>query len=249
MLSIHILLNSFICGWLLISSRLITATSLALDVCPSTSSPQQLIKCVLLIPSSRAFSFILSTNTFSAPLICSAIATQASLALATAIHLIIVLTLCISPDSRNTWLPPIEAAYSDTVTGSSILMLPSSIASNISISVIIFVMLAGARTVSASFSYITCPVAASISIAEGVSMSGPDTSSAQQKTGTITAVVINIIMAVIIPVILFICPVLSLCPALSEYSANTFIYPDIIITSYNICYYICPYIPYYTLKS
>ena len=40
-------------------------------------------------------------------------------------------------------------------------------------SVIIFVMLAGASCFDESFSYITCPVAASISIADGVSISGP----------------------------------------------------------------------------
>ena len=171
--SIHILLNSLTSGWLFISSLLISATSLALDVCPSASRPQQLTKCVCSMPSCPAFSFILSTKTSSEPHMYSDMATHASLALATAIHFIIVLTLCISPSSKNTWLPPIEAACSETVTGSSIFICPLSNASNISISVIILVMLAGASCFDASFSYIIWPVLDSISIADGVSISGP----------------------------------------------------------------------------
>lgn len=143
------------------------------DVCPSASRPQQLTKCVCSMPSCPAFSFILSTKTSSEPHMYSDMATHASLALATAIHFIIVLTLCISPSSKNTWLPPIEAACSETVTGSSIFICPLSNASNISISVIILVMLAGASCFVASFSYIIWPVLDSISIADGVSISGP----------------------------------------------------------------------------
>ena len=103
---------------------------------------------------------------------CSAMATQASLALAMEIHFIIVSTVCVSPGSRNTWLPPMLAACSDTVIFSSRVILFSARASKISIRVIILVMLAGRSFVSASFSYITVPVEASIRIADGALTAG-----------------------------------------------------------------------------
>jgi len=104
------------------------------------------------MPSPLARSFILATKPSSLPAISSAMATQASLALATLIHLIMVSTVCVSPGSKKTWLPPMEAAYSDTVTSSVRLILPEFNASKIRINVMIFVMLAGCKTVSASFS-------------------------------------------------------------------------------------------------
>ena len=116
---------------------------------------------------------------------CSAIATQASLALAIAMHLIMVSTVCVSPGSRNTWLPPIEAACSETVTVSSGEIEPSSTASKIIKSVIILVMLAGCRLSSAFFSYITRPVEASVRMAHGASISGPSA-----FTGTITDITV-----------------------------------------------------------
>lgn len=72
-------------------------------------------------------------------------ATQASLALAMEMHFSMVSTVCVSPGSRKTWEPPMLAAYSDTVTVSSRVILPSSSASKIKIMVMIFVMLAGCR--------------------------------------------------------------------------------------------------------
>ena len=136
----------------MISSLDISAMSRALVIWPSASRPLQLTKLVLFIPSSAARSFILRTNSSSFPHMYSAIATQASFALATEIHLIRVSTVCTSPASRNTWEPPIDAAYSDVVTSSSRLIDPFARASKIRRSVITFVTLAGGRAVSASFS-------------------------------------------------------------------------------------------------
>ena len=155
----------------MISSLDISAISRALVTCPSASRPLQFTKCVFSIPRPAARSFIRFTNSSSFPHMYSAIATQASLALATAIHLSIVSTVCISPGSRNTCEPPIDAAYSETVTSSSRLMLPSARASKIRSIVMTFVTLAGGRAVSASFSNITVPVDASIRTAEGAVIS------------------------------------------------------------------------------
>ena len=158
----------------MISSLDISAMSLAVVSCPSVSRPLQFTKCVFVMPSPAARSFICSTNASSLPLIYSAMATQASFALATAMHLINVSTVCVSPGSKNTCDPPIDAAYSDVCTSSSNAIFPSSSASKINSNVITFVTLAGARLVSASFSQITLPPAASINIAEGEAISGPD---------------------------------------------------------------------------
>ena len=100
----------------MISSLDIIAISLALVTCPSASRPLQLTNVVFAIPSPSARSFILLTNSSSLPHMYSAIATQASFALATAIHFSIVSTVCVSPGSRNTCDPPMDAAYSEVVT-------------------------------------------------------------------------------------------------------------------------------------
>ena len=117
--------------------------SLALVICPSASKPQQLTKLVSFIPSPFARSFIMRTNSDSEPATCSAMATQASLALATLIHLIIVSTVWVSPGSKNTWEPPMLAAYSETVTVSSKEICLDESASKIRSSVMILVTLAG----------------------------------------------------------------------------------------------------------
>ena len=79
-------------------------------------------------------------------------ATQASLALATLIHLIMVSTVWVSPGSKNTCEPPMLAAYSDTVTVSVREICPRSMASKMRIRVMIFVILAGCRISCAFFS-------------------------------------------------------------------------------------------------
>ena len=104
------------------------------------------------MPSFFARWFILATNSSSEPAMCSAIATQASFALATAIHLIMVSTFWVSPGSKNTCEPPMLAAYSETVTVSSKEIFPASKASKIKSRVMIFVMLAGGICLLASFS-------------------------------------------------------------------------------------------------
>ena len=71
----------------MINSLDIRAISRALVTCPSSSSPLQFLNVVLSIPSSPARSFIRFTNSSSFPHMYSAIATQASLALATEMHL------------------------------------------------------------------------------------------------------------------------------------------------------------------
>ena len=119
------------------------------------------------MPSPAARSFIIFTKASSLPAMYSAMAVQASLALATEIHFNIVSTLCVSPGSKNTWEPPMDAAYSEVDTSSSSAIFPSSSASKIKSIVMIFVTLAGARLVSASFSYNTAPVDASIKTALG----------------------------------------------------------------------------------
>ena len=155
----------------MINSLDIRAISRALVTCPSSSSPLQFLNVVLSIPSSPARSFIRFTNSSSFPHMYSAIATQASLALATEMHLRSVSTVCTSPASRNTCDPPMEAAYSEVVTSSSRLIVPLFRASKISSMVMIFVTLAGGRAVSASFSYRTVPVEASINTADGALIS------------------------------------------------------------------------------
>jgi len=119
------------------------------------------------MPRSFARLFIFATNSSSFPQIYSAIDTQASFALATEIHLISVSTVCVSPGSRNTCEPPMDAAYSDVVTSSASLIWPLSSASNINSNVITFVTLAGGNFSSGFFSYMICPVDASIRIADG----------------------------------------------------------------------------------
>jgi len=119
------------------------------------------------MPRPSARRFICRTNSSSFPEMYSAIATQASFALATEIHLSKVSTVCFSPVSRKTWEPPIEEAYSEIVTSSSNWISPSASASKIKSIVMTFVTLAGGRAVSASFSYNTVPVVISIKITEG----------------------------------------------------------------------------------
>ena len=119
------------------------------------------------MPRLLARSFIISTKRLSVPATYSAMATDASLAEATEMHLIIVSTLWVSPASRNTWEPPMDEAYSEVVTVSSRWIFPWEMASKISNSVITFVTLAGGSCSWAFFSSTTVPVDASIRIAEG----------------------------------------------------------------------------------
>ncbi|MPM29752.1 hypothetical protein SDC9_76293 [bioreactor metagenome] len=95
----------------------------------------------------------------------SAIETAASFADAIAIHFVISAAVCVSPTSRNTCEPPIDAACSLTVTLSSHFIFPSLTASYIKRSVITFVTLAGGSFSSEFCSYKTVPVDASIKIA------------------------------------------------------------------------------------
>ena len=97
----------------------------------------------------------------------SAIATDASLALAILMHFNKVSTGCTSPASKKTCDPPMEAACSETVTSVERDNCPASMASNIRSMVITFVTLAIGRGVSAAFSYKTPPVVASIKMALG----------------------------------------------------------------------------------
>ena len=131
-----------------------------------SSRPLQFIKCVCFIPSSFALWFIWSTKACSEPATYSAMATAASLALATLIHLIMVSTVCVSPGSRNTCEPPMDAAYSLTETASSRWICPFSSASKISSRVMIFVILAGISSLSFSFSYKIRPLLFSIKTAD-----------------------------------------------------------------------------------
>ena len=88
-------------------------------------------------------------------------------------HLIIVSTVCFSPASRNTWDPPIDAAYSEVVTSVSGVIVPSASASKINSSVITFVTLAGGFFSSAFFSKRICPPEASIITADSADSSRP----------------------------------------------------------------------------
>ncbi len=85
-------------------------------------------------------------------------------------HFIIVSTVCVSPGSRKTCEPPIDAANSlvDTLSSKVIFLLCS--ASNMSSSVIILVMLAGTSSVSFSFSNKILPLLFSIRTADLASM-------------------------------------------------------------------------------
>ena len=93
------------------------------------------------------------------------------MALAMDMHFIIVSTLCFSPASKKTCEPPMDAAYSLTLTSSFNDNLPESMASNIRINVIIFVMLAGISSLSLSFSYMIVPVLPPIRTAASADMS------------------------------------------------------------------------------
>ena len=113
------------------SSRDIIAMSMALVLCATVSSskPVTFSKCVFAMPSSAARSFIRATNASSLPPTFSASATAASLAEAMMTHLSISSTGILSPGSRYTCEPPIEAAYGLTDTLSSKARLPPSTAS------------------------------------------------------------------------------------------------------------------------
>ncbi len=100
-------------GYFCTSSRLIIATSRAVVWWLSSSvSPQQSVNAYLSYPNDCAFFIHLCNKASSLPQMYSAIATAASLPLATAIHLISVSTVCTSPASRNTCEPPIDCACS-----------------------------------------------------------------------------------------------------------------------------------------
>ena len=159
---------------MLISSLDMRAMSLAVVTWVGESvRPQQSSKWVLVMPSPAALSFIIFTNSSSVPAMYSAMATEASFPEATTMHLIMVSTVWVSPSSRKTWEPPMDLACALVTTSSVIFIFPESRASKIRTRVMIFVMLAGLLFVSASFSYITCPVEASISRALGACMDGP----------------------------------------------------------------------------
>ena len=114
-----------------------------------------------------AFSFIRATKASSEPATVSAMATAASLAEAMLIHLISVSTVCISPASKKTCDPPMEAACSETLTWVSGEICPFSMASKIKSRVMTLVTLAMGSLATASFSYRIQPVEASIKTAEG----------------------------------------------------------------------------------
>jgi len=135
------------------------------------------------MPSSAARLFIFSTNELSEPLMYSAIATAASFALEIAMHLIIVSTFCFSPTSRYTCEPPIDAAYSLTLTSSVRFILPLSSASNIKRSVITLVTLAIGSSSSLFFSYNICPVAPSMTTAAFEVIFSPYSSVVSAYTG------------------------------------------------------------------
>ena len=137
----------------------------------------------MLRPAAR--SFIRRTNSSSLPAICSAIATLASLPEAITIHLIIVSTVCSSPSSKNTFEPVICLARALVATSSASESSPLASASKIKIRVIIFVMLAGCSCSEAFFSYITCPVEASIKSAARAVI--PSLASSPASPGTAAA--------------------------------------------------------------
>ena len=116
--------------------------------------------------NSLALAFIISTKLSTLPPIYSAIATQPSLADATAIPFNKVSTFWTSPASRNIWLPPIDDAVSLTVTSSVNFILLLSTASHIKSIVITFVTLAGGNFSWQFFSYNTLPLVTSISTAD-----------------------------------------------------------------------------------
>ena len=179
-------------GYFCTSSRLIIATSRAVVWWLSSSiSPQQSVKCVFVIPNDCAFSFIFVTKASSLPQMYSAIATAASLPLATAIHLISVSTVCTSPASRNTCEPPIDCACSLVTTSSVRWICPCPSASKISSSVIILVILAGEQIRSASFSKITVPVCASSKMAEGADTVTAPSAAVPSSPGTRDAIKIS----------------------------------------------------------
>ena len=128
----------------------------------SSSKPWTFTKLVFLHPSSLAFSFIILIKFSVLPPICSAIATAASFALAIAILFKSSFTLNWLPASKNTWLPPIDAALLLIFTFSSKLIFPDSRASIISNIVITLVIDAGCSFSSAFVSFNTLPVDASI---------------------------------------------------------------------------------------
>ena len=111
-------------------------------------SPLQLTSGVVHTKSFCSFIHLVN-DSVSLPYMCSAICTRVSLALATAIHLIIVSAVCTSPGSKNTCDPPILAAYSDTTTSSSRNF--SCFRRQNKVEVIIFVILAVLIVLSNSF--------------------------------------------------------------------------------------------------
>ena len=80
--------------------------SLAVLRCPGLSRPAAHWKVVPVIPSSRAFWFIIWTKASSLPATYSARQTVASLALAMATALRRSFTVISSPGSSQIWLPP-----------------------------------------------------------------------------------------------------------------------------------------------
>ena len=118
------------------------------------------------MPSLCAFSFIIFTKSDSLPAMYSAMETAASFALDMDIHFIMVSTVWISPGSRKTCEPPIDAAYSLVLTSSSSFILPDSRASKIRFKVIIFVILAGIISLSLFLLYNIRPLLFSIRTAD-----------------------------------------------------------------------------------
>ena len=139
-------------GYFVMSSLDIMEISRADILCPSASRPHAFLKLAFVIPSSAALSFIFFTNASSLPATFSAMATAASFPDAIIIHFIISSTVCSSPASKKHCDPPMDAACSLTVTISSRVICPASIASKARRSVITFVTEAGAMASSQFFS-------------------------------------------------------------------------------------------------
>ena len=148
---------------------------------PSSSSPLQFLNTVSFMPSCLARSFICFTKTSSLPLMCSASATAASLALATTVALIISSADIVSPGSSQMSLPPMDEACSPAVMVSVSASLPLSIASITSSRVITLVTDAQGRCSWGFFSYRIFPVDASIRTAAGA-LTSPSSSALTDRT-------------------------------------------------------------------
>ena len=135
--------------------------------CPSAGRPVQLTKWVCSMPSSCARRFIRSTKASSVPAMCSASATEQSLADTTATAFTMSRTVICSCSFSQIWEPPMEVAWVEAVTVSSQLSAPLSMASMTSSRVMTLVTEAGSYCLVAFSSYKILPVVFSISTAVG----------------------------------------------------------------------------------